>query len=194
MTKLITRLEAWLKEHRPAYYASLQPGATPEEIASLELMVGLSLPDLYKEMLAWRNGQADTSETFEGLYTYQSISSVISTIEVMRDLLETEPTATDEVWDSLWVPYLDDGSGNNVCLDLAGRFGGQSGQIIEYIHDDFVRPVMYPSFEAWLDTYVSAAEAGLLAMDGDYFMPTSEEIYHAYVREHNVGYPRDGVV
>ncbi len=190
MSELITRLDHWLRENRPIFYASLSVGATPDEIKELEQCIGAPLPPLYSEMLKWRNGQTEeATSALHDMYTYMSTTDVIATVETMRDLRENDESFDDATWNIKWIPFLDNGSGDNICIDFYGSFGGKSGQVIEYIHDDYPRPILYPSIEVWLKTLVEALEADLYKEDGFLFVPRSDKNYSEFMTEHNFGYP-----
>ncbi len=63
---LLTRLEAWLKEHRPEYLAALLPGAKPAELKALQQALKMPLPNGLRDLLSWHNGQKlDYPERFE---------------------------------------------------------------------------------------------------------------------------------
>lgn len=190
MEDLIVRFNDCLRVNRPEFYASLNDGAKREDISELEKAIGAPIPELYKKLLMWKNGQADDSSlALQGMYLYMSCSNIISTIEMMRDLRENDESFDDATWNTLWLPFLDNGSGDNICIDLNGSFGGKPGQIIEYIHDDYRRAILYPSFEAWLTTFVEALEAELYKEDEYLFVPRSDKTYAEFMTKHNFGYP-----
>jgi cell wall assembly regulator SMI1 len=68
-------------------------------------------------------------------------------------------------WNPSWVPVAVDGMGNDLCLDLDPPPAGLRGQLIEYVHDCEIRPVVAPSFAAWLSSYADELEAGLYEVD-----------------------------
>ena len=63
-------------------------------------------------------------------------------------------------WHARWVPLTHDGAGNHYCLDLNPGPEGRAGQIIQMWHDDSERPVVAPSYRAWLAAFADALEAG----------------------------------
>ena len=68
MNPLVSRLDAYLREHRPALYASLQPGLSNDELTTWEATLGgVPLPTMFKALYRWRNGQPRTETTNEAL-------------------------------------------------------------------------------------------------------------------------------
>lgn len=63
-----------------------------------------------------------------------------------------------------WVPFLHNGAGSYLCLDLAVEDGGEVGQLIAFWKRDQDRPVEYPSVGAWLAALVASMEDGSLEL------------------------------
>lgn len=81
------------------------------------------------------------------------------------------------------------GGGDHLCIDLEGRFEGSAGQILDFWHDVESRTIGYPSFDAWLQSFVESLDAGLWQESGGDMQPLAEDSYQAYVAERNDGYP-----
>jgi cell wall assembly regulator SMI1 len=62
------------------------------------------------------------------------------------------------------VPFLHNGGGSYLCLDLAAEDGGQPGQVIGFWKRDEDRPVEFTSVEAWLTELVESMESGELEL------------------------------
>ena len=87
--RLIARLDTWLKEHRPADYAALQPGMSGHRLREFERDIGFDVPDAFKELYAWRNGQ--DPKCFAALQhnrMFMSIENVLDRHRMMNELLE----------------------------------------------------------------------------------------------------------
>jgi hypothetical protein len=64
------------------------------------------------------------------------------------------------------------------------------GQILEFIHDDSLRPLLHQSFLMWLKTTVKAFESGLFQYDERDGMQVGDwDTYCAFHTENNPGYP-----
>jgi cell wall assembly regulator SMI1 len=62
------------------------------------------------------------------------------------------------------VPFLHNGAGSHLCLDLAAEDGGQVGQLVAFWKRDQDRPVEHRSLEAWLAALVASMESGALQL------------------------------
>ena len=75
-------------------------------------------------------------------------------------------------WRPAWVPFLENGGGDHLCLDLEGTFTGRPGQLIEHWHDGPERSVLYPDLTSWLaavvETYEKTLESGSRCSDGEF--------------------------
>ena len=69
-----------------------------------------------------------------------------------------------QYWRRGWVPFLHNGSGSYLCLDLAAEDGGQSGQLLGFWKRDKDRPVEFPSVEVWIADLIDSMEAGELKL------------------------------
>lgn len=157
---LLTRLDALLQQYRPAYYATLSPPATEAEIVALEAEFQVTLPPELRLWFGWRNGQ----KGFDNFFQNNMLHSVSSAAEAMRvncEMLEAGEFELKNWWAPGWVPFLENGGGDHVCLDLEGTFTGQPGQIIRHWHDWESRTVLFPNLSAWLTAVIHAYEQAL---------------------------------
>jgi cell wall assembly regulator SMI1 len=185
ITDLIKRLDKWLHENRPDYYAQLLPGATDQEIAELEQSLGLAIPPALASLLQWKNGQTTDTKLVDNW----SLLSCASIIDCWQSLTEWQEDGSFEVenwWSRDWIPFLYDHSGNNCCIDATGHFSGKAGQILYYWHDDNSRKVTHENFDKWLETIVLAMEKGIVYYCQE---DMDNEEYNDFVVENNPGYP-----
>jgi cell wall assembly regulator SMI1 len=190
MEKLIARLDRWLKEHRPAYYAELQPGLSGPRLREFQREVGFRMPNAFKELYAWRNGQDPRCSTaLQHNRMFMSIEDVLDTHRLLNELLEGGEFDGELWWCPRWVPFLDNGSGDHQCIDMGGAFAGVEGQVINFWHDWESRNIEYSSLEKWLETFVASLEAGLWREVGGDLHPIDEDRWDAFLGEMNPGYP-----
>ena len=64
MDDLIQRLDSWLRQNRPEFYQQLLPGLSDEELANFEKTLGVELPDDFKLLYQWKNGEQDDYISF----------------------------------------------------------------------------------------------------------------------------------
>jgi hypothetical protein len=109
-------------------------------------------------LFALVDGQVDGPAVFDGGFTL----SCVEDARRDKDMLDT--MARDEQWPSswwspTWFPFASDGCGQMLVVD------GDSGAVIEFIHDDDERPVRAPSLAAFFDDAADSLERGALVFD-----------------------------
>lgn len=104
---------------------------------------------------------------------------------MLKGLLEGGDFEVENWWRTGWVPFLHDGGGNYLCLDLEGTFTGRAGQLLEFWHDESDRDVLFPDFEGYLQTLVDCLEGREWGEDEEYW-----ELGKECVTSHNPGYPK----
>jgi cell wall assembly regulator SMI1 len=146
---LLSRLERWLQKHRPHYLRELLPGISVVEYKELKSALGRPLPVGLSSVLLWHNGQnPDAAGCFEQNWRLMSSKAII---DALKDLAKAE-----DRWNPALVPFLDDDSGNYVCLDT-----NQSGEPVrEFILGRSNKEILAPSLAAWLAEFVAAVEKG----------------------------------
>ena len=155
MPTLLGRLAHWLGQHHRRYLEGLAPGATSEQLASLQNTLGVPLPDDLRELLAWHNGQDDESAgAFEGHWYLMSTHEIES---AWRELTGN----AERGWRREWVPFLEDDRGNYVFLDASHP----GGSVRESWERNPEQPTVAPSLAAWLQDFVGAVERGEYAHD-----------------------------
>jgi len=160
VTRLIDRIDKWLSTNRADYYATLQAGATPQELDAFEAKFRLSLPPDFRELYQWRNGQSG-SASLENNRMFSSLDEIASTKEMLDGMIGTD-FDDPKWWRQGWVPFLANGGGDHLCVDLTAEDSGTPGQLLEFYHDDETRSVEYPNLEAWLTELADSMENGSL--------------------------------
>src|SRR5205823_4669900 len=85
-----------------------------------------------------------------------------------------------------WIPFLSSGGGDHICVDTLGIPIGQSGQLIDFCHEDSARSIEYANLNRWLETLVVLCEEGYWARQEE---PDYWQNYKAFVAVLNPGYP-----
>lgn len=187
---LILRLDQWLAANRPDYYRQLQPGLDTSQLQEFQANLGMQLPEELQELYRWRNGQSrQCFSDFQMGRQFASAESALESKQVLDELLDAGEFELENWWDRNWIPFLDSGSGNHLCLDMAGAFTSKPGQLIAFDHEAEFRDIEYPSLEKWLEVFVGSLERGhWQAVRGDMF-PLGEGVWEEYCLERIPGYP-----
>lgn len=168
------RWEYWMQQQAPRLLNILHPGVTFEAVESLEKLIGTALPASFKAFYAIHNGQQKARAGLVDADQLLSVEDIISQWQHWKDQLDagsfswqdTPILATPDTgikndwWNPLWIPFTSDGFGNHLCIDLDPAPHGKRGQVISLWHDDGHRAIEAPSFEAWLQHYISDLEKG----------------------------------
>jgi cell wall assembly regulator SMI1 len=158
------RLESWLKTHKPALLADLNPPASDADIQELEQKLGVTLPTDFVDCLKVHDGQKGKADWLFSGSEFLSSRRILDEWVVWKGLLDggdfdgvgAKPGAGIQPvwWSSKWIPFTYNGAGDHLCLDLDPASGGQPGQIISLWHDDGVRQKKSDSFAQWFAEFV----------------------------------------
>ena len=157
-----TTLEAigrWLTPHRPGYASTLRSPASDESIEALKSAVDARLPDDFVLLYRWHDGQDPHS--FDSLvdnWMFMPVADVIET-KAMLDGMIGYDFDDPETWRRGWVPFMSNGGGSYLCLDLEAR-RGVPGQLIAFWKGDADRPITHPSVRVWADEMLEAMRNG----------------------------------
>ncbi|MET3181509.1 UNVERIFIED_ORG: cell wall assembly regulator SMI1 [Variovorax guangxiensis] len=163
--ELIGRMDAWLAVRRPDYHALLQPGVDDGALDAFEAKFSLKLPEAFRALYRWRNGQPNSSfDSLQGNRMFSALEDIADTKEMLDDMIgfDFEDPAT---WRRGWVPFLSNGGGSHLCVDIDAQGGGQPGQLVGFWTADEDRSVEHASVEAWLAELVASMEAGTVEFD-----------------------------
>ena len=94
---------------------------------------------------------------------FSSLEDIAHHKELLDDLIGSD-FEDPRWWRRSWVPFLENGAGDHLCVDLAAEDGGTPGQVLMCYHDWERRPVRSPSLEAWLADLVASMESGSLRL------------------------------
>jgi cell wall assembly regulator SMI1 len=159
---LLGRMERWLAVNRPDYLSQLQPGVRDAQLDKFESRFGIKLPAAFRELYRWRNGQEN--HCYDSLQLNRMFTPLdeVADIKDMLDGMIGTDFKREGWWRRGWVPFLSNGGGSHLCLDVAAEDGGKVGQLVAFWKADADRPIEYPSVKAWLEELVSSMEDGSL--------------------------------
>lgn len=188
MKELMSRLDSWLKTNRPDFYRQLSPGVSESEIDAFEDSLGFKLPQSFKELYMWKNGQS-CSDAFQYNREFLDLESVRENRDLSNGCLEGGDFDLANWWHPKWIPFLKHCGGDLLCLDMDGTFGGVPGQILYYYHDSSDRTIQFPSLGNWLDWFVVTLEAGMWEENEYGFQPKDYARVNSIMKQMSPGYP-----
>ena len=80
---------------------------------------------------------------------------------VIEQWKNPNPPGTTRWWSPAWIPVLDSGAEDYLCVDMEGSFGNPPGSVIQFFHDQQPRPTYFPDFESWLRWLATALDGGM---------------------------------
>jgi cell wall assembly regulator SMI1 len=176
--EIIDGLEAWLEANAPKIHAELRPGVSEARLKQFEATIGEPCP---ADLRAWF-ARHDGAPTL-GSYRCLPIDGVEATWRGWNEMVDDGTftdgrTPEDESggifqavwWHRGWLPFGEDGSGNNVCVDVAPGPRGVRGQVIFWESQSGPQASSLPSFAAWLDAFVVGLEEGAYVVDDEGFI------------------------
>lgn len=160
MLETITKLDNWLKENRNEFYKKLNNGLTTNEIKGWEKKFGFELPNNFKMLYQWKNGQKpENRECFYNHLYFDPIEVVYEHWEIgNEDLTEFNEEGTI-VWGESWLRFMSAIDSNGYCLDVNGDFK-EAGNIIYYIHDD-ENEALFSDLETMMKMVLNQFEEGV---------------------------------
>lgn len=154
MNELVRSLDCRLAQSRADYYARLQPGLGDPVIDEFQSRFGFVVPSTFRDLYRWRDGQsADCFESLADNWMFSPLGSVTTTKEMLDGMIGYDFEAPGW-WCIGWVPFLSNGGGDHLCLDLTAESGCRSGRLISFWHDRGIRPIEFPSMEDWLRSII----------------------------------------
>jgi cell wall assembly regulator SMI1 len=191
MPALLDRLERWLRLHRLEYYDRLRPGIPERELMAFERELGRNLPAGLRALYRWHDGQdSDCALAFQADKMFMPFQDVRAAWAALSQLQRAGEFPESNWWSEAWLPFLDNGNGDHLCVDLDGAFAGQPGQLVSFFHDGECRDVEFPSLEKWAETFVAGVEGGLWEGVGTRFQPLDGWAIRALQARTVPGYPR----
>jgi cell wall assembly regulator SMI1 len=170
LTPILARLDTWYATHLPQDRYIFNPPAEQGELDALERLVGIALPDAYRQLYRWHDGENDDRwGHFYGLpllplHRTRSEWSAWNDIGGDRYAVPAaawpEGTVDPAYSNPRWIPLTSDGSGNHIGLDLDPWPDGRIGQIILFGRDEDVKIVLAESLGTFLEWIVKLLESG----------------------------------
>lgn len=171
---VLARLDAWYSVNLTSPEYKFNPPATDAQIDTFERLIGLKLPNAYRQLYRWHDGENDDRwGHFYGLpllplervtRNWQNWQKILVQFGGNRYFIPGEGWprgAVDPAYiNPAWIALTDDGSGNHIGIDLDPWPGGRVGQIILFGRDEDVKIVMAESLGQFLEWLADLLESG----------------------------------
>lgn len=176
------RVHSWLAIHAPKILASLNPGATDEELDAAEAELGLAIPSAMRDLYRIHDG-ISLDENFGSLFygiEFLDLSQVVSTYsdraassQTMKDeglsLIKAADTGIQDqdMFNLGWIPFACDGADVLLHVDTRPDTSGTVGQVIFSDYDYDVVGLVAQGIDTLLNQFADDLENGRYYLDAD---------------------------
>lgn len=178
---VLARLDAWYAAHLPPDRYVFNPPAAEADLDAFELLVGLKLPDAYRQLSRWHDGENDDRwGHFYGLPLLplqRAGAQWKAWARVLADFGGNRYQIPGAAWpegavdpayiNPRWIPLTHDGSGNHIGVDFDPWPRGRVGQVILFGRDEDVKVVLAESLLKFLEWIAGLLESGNFTLDAN---------------------------
>lgn len=183
IAETLAQIDRWYAEHVPAIHATLRAGATEGELDAVERHIGMKLPQDFRELYKWHDGQNWENGYIFGLEfiplarvksewdVWKSLESEFGDDKVDKHFSHPAGAITENYINTGWLAFLVDGGGNSVGIDLNPDIRGRKGQVINFGRDENHKYVLANSVAEFLREYWKRLEEGryTILQNDDYY-------------------------
>lgn len=175
MERNFATVAGWLDQYDPEKKRQFNPPAQDGEISGAELRLGLTLPPSTRTLFRLANGQPSDAVSLEGSFLLMSLDAVVGAFAFLNDEfpnsinthasdddapVDADPGIRAQWWSRRWVPIMQNGAGDHLCVDLDPAEGGTTGQIISYYHDEMFRSLVSRGVDGFFRDLAQRMTAG----------------------------------
>jgi cell wall assembly regulator SMI1 len=146
LENILTQLDLLWEKMRPKFYQNLAKGVTKAQIQDAELKLGFELPNDFKTLYFWHNGEGDQRDGISesgrfSPYWFVSpdICGFLSLENVVRDYLSYKDGYEEKpfpFWRHGWIPFLAYSPGGDyIAYDLGVNSASKSGRLVVLDHE-----------------------------------------------------------
>ncbi len=161
------QIKGWLTEHAGDVIEKLPPGVKPNSVAKAQEQLGFEIPSELVIFLGAHDGSGQV--VFHDWGYFMSLEQMLQEWDMQVDLWgdgendgeATPPAKVRKKWFSpKWLPFVNAGTGDLLCLDMDPTKKGKAGQVIVWSHTDGPQEVLAPSLGAFLAGYLEDMKKG----------------------------------
>ena len=175
----LARLDAWYSAHLPPDRYQFNPPATEAQLNTFERLVGVELPQAFRQLYRWHDGEEDDRwghiyglpllPLAEAESEWKAWTGVLSEFGGDRYKIPGGGWPEGEVDPAYinprWIPLTHDGAGNHIGIDFDPWPRGRVGQIILFGRDQEIKAVLAESLGGFLEWIAGLLESGNFRLD-----------------------------
>lgn len=181
----LKRIGAWIEKNvPPRFFPIYRQPASVEEITQAERRVGVGFHPHLRILLSSANGATDNSPSLVNTFSLMSADEIVSAYEFLsaefpdgRNIehpdhapIDAAPGIRSTWWWPKWIPFMANGGGDYLCVDMDPAPGGNSGQVVIYYHDETFRSKEAPDIGQMFARIADGLETGTYTFDSEGYM------------------------
>lgn len=156
----------------PEFVGALNTGATKNELFEFENSINVALPEEFKDLYTFANGQNDNVNAYFFGMEFLSLNRVKKAYDAEIDVMEAMADEGDmcssypenhikcAYVNPKWIPIFTDGGGSYIGIDLDPDINGKIGQIINFGTDDEDKIVLADSLVKFIELCTEKLKKG----------------------------------
>jgi cell wall assembly regulator SMI1 len=155
--------------------SQLPAAANSKAISQAEATMGVSLPGDFRRFLSRHDGSGPCfispykigggPQRFLALHEIallcQGMTEIGADFEMQGEFGTQTGPVKRNYWNSRWIPFTDNGCGDNIFIDLDPSEGCTIGQIVDWWHEGGVSTFQAASLQEWLNEVVDKVRKGV---------------------------------
>jgi cell wall assembly regulator SMI1 len=153
----------------------LPPGASPNVINQAQDMMRLEFPDDFRRLLLRHDGSGSyfisPYKIGGGGQSFLAIKDILATwkgmVEIGADFEKDGEFGQQSgpikkcYWNKRWIPFAENGCGDNIFVDLDPAEDGTVGQVVDWWHEGGVSTFQSSSLREWLNEVLNEMKNGV---------------------------------
>ena len=171
LIKLWAEYTEWLSKNYPKNYAELNSPAAEDSFSVFKEATSYDFPRALRDLYRINNGGGNFA-----YYDFLPMDALISQWEANKETIDYDDplpgsaypanTIKTSSYNEHWVPFLHDGSGNFIGIDLDPGSSGTIGQVITFGRDERFQHVLAPSLEDYITIILQQINIGNIEGEG----------------------------
>ena len=155
--------------------SALPPGVSVSAIDNAEISMGVELPEDFRRLLLRHDGSGNHCispyKIGGGAQYFMALQNIIRTWEGMvviavefesdGEFGEQTGPIKKNYWNKRWIPFTENGCGDNIIIDLDPPDEGTLGQVVDWWHEGGVSTYQSASIRKWLNEVVDEIKSGV---------------------------------
>lgn len=168
MKETLISVGAWLKQNRPEYHDALLPPATPAQLDEFAEKAGVHLPQNFRTLYEWHNGQPENWDG-DGIVFGDYFLSLNDTLKYKLELDEiNRQNGQPGWWHDNWVPFIRSDGGAHTCLNTPATESGNSEELFHFWLSNTERPLLHNNLHDWITSIHRSMQDGTYEYDDIY--------------------------